>query len=73
MAEGNPQITIHDVATTEVGDHAIDGGWYEITATTDAGPVTTQGAYMLLAQRGTDGAWKIHWMVANGRPVPTMP
>ena len=69
LAQGNPQLTIHAVGTEELGEWAIDGGWYEITATTEQGPVASSGAYMLLARRGDDGAWKIHWIIGNSRPA----
>ncbi|MGE0555076.1 MAG: SgcJ/EcaC family oxidoreductase [Gemmatimonadales bacterium] len=71
IAEGSPQVTIHDIATMPAGDDmAIDGGWYELVATTPEGSATTTGAYMLLVRKGADGAWLIHRMIANGRPAP---
>ncbi len=71
MAEGSPQLTIHAVQTTEFPDGwAIDGGWFEIKATTPQGPVGRMGAYMLLARRGADNSWKIHWSITNVGPAP---
>ncbi|MBM4186368.1 MAG: hypothetical protein FJ206_03545 [Gemmatimonadetes bacterium] len=71
MAQGSPQLTIHDVSTTELpGGWALDGGWYEVNAKGPNGPVRRIGVYMLLAQRQSDGSWKIHWAVNNGGPAP---
>ncbi len=71
MAQGSPQLTIHAVGTTELPDGwAIDGGWYEVKATTPQGPTARMGAYMILARRGADNSWKIHWSVTNGGPAP---
>ncbi len=69
MAEGNPQLTIHAVGSEILGEWALDGGWYELSMTTEAGPVTTTGAYMLLARRAEDGSWKIHRSITNNRPA----
>ena len=70
VAQGSPQLTIHDVSTTELpGGWAIDGGWYEVKATSPKGPVNRAGVYLLLAQRQADTSWKIHWSVTNGGPV----
>jgi uncharacterized protein (TIGR02246 family) len=70
MAQGSPQLTVNDVATTELpGGWAIDGGWYEVKATSPQGPVSRVGVYMLLAQRQADNSWKIHWSVTNGGPA----
>ena len=70
MAQGSPQLTIHEVATTDLPDGwAIDAGWYLVNATTPQGPASRAGAYMLLAQRQADNSWKIHWSVTNGGPV----
>ena len=71
MAQGSPQLTIHEVGTTEFPDGwAIDGGWFEVKATTPQGPAARMGGYMLLARRGADNSWKIHWSVTNSGPVP---
>ena len=71
VAQGSPQLAIHDVSTTELpGGWAIDGGWYQITAASPKGPVNRAGVYMLLAQRQADNSWKIHWSVTNGGTVP---
>jgi uncharacterized protein (TIGR02246 family) len=70
MAQGSPQVTVHDVSTTELpGGWAIDGGWYEVKATSPQGPVNRIGVYLLLAQRQADSSWKIHWSVTNGGPA----
>jgi uncharacterized protein (TIGR02246 family) len=70
MAQGSPQLTVHDVSTTELpGGWAIDGGWYEVKATSPQGPVNRVGVYLLLAQRQADNSWKIHWSVTNGGPA----
>ncbi|MFQ5678774.1 MAG: YybH family protein [Gemmatimonadota bacterium] len=69
MAEGSPQLTIHDVGTMDLGPGwKLDGGWYELTATTDEGSATQIGSYMILCQQGDDGSWKIRWAVSNGKP-----
>ena len=66
----SPQVDIHDVYTMELGDGwAIDSGWYEITATGEAGPVGQSGAYINLVRRQADGSWKIHWLVSNAQPT----
>jgi uncharacterized protein (TIGR02246 family) len=66
----SPQVDIHDVYTMELGDGwAIDAGWYEITATGEAGPVGQSGTYVNLVRRQADGSWKIHWLVSNGQPT----
>jgi ketosteroid isomerase-like protein len=71
MAQGSPQVTIHAVATTELPDGwAIDGGWYQVKATTPNGAVTQTGVYMLLARRQADQSWKIHWLTSNGGSSP---
>lgn len=69
----SPQLTIHDVGTVEVADGwAVDGGWYELTGTTDEGTTTQTGSYMLLSRQTDDGSWKIHWLVSNGQSSVTM-
>jgi len=71
IAQGQPQITIHDVETIELGNGwVLDSGWYEVTATAEAGPQTRSGAYVVLGQRAEDGSVKIHWHYANSHPVP---
>lgn len=71
MAQGSPQLTLHAVGTMELPDGwAIDGGWFEVKATTPEGPAARVGRYLLLARRGTDNSWKIHWSVTNVGPAP---
>lgn len=71
MAEGSPQLTIHEVGFADLGEGwVIDGGWYEITATTEDGEVRQTGAYMLLCRQADDGSFKLHWVVSNGQPNP---
>lgn len=71
FAMGSPKIDLHDVGTLDLGDGwAVDGGWYEINATGEAGPITQRGNYMMLARQQADGAWKIHWVVSNGQAAP---
>ncbi len=66
----SPQIDLHDVGTIELGGGwALDGGWYELTATTEAGPANTQGGYLILARQAEDGTWKIHWAFSNSQPA----
>jgi len=48
----------------------IDGGWFEIKATTPQGPTGRMGGYMLLARREADNSWKIHWSITNVGPAP---
>jgi uncharacterized protein (TIGR02246 family) len=73
MSRGSPQLTIHEVGTTEYpGGWATDGGWYEIKAKGPKGPVNQIGAYMLLARKQADNSWQIHWSVNNGMPAPAM-
>lgn len=67
----SPQITIHDVGTEDLGDGwALDGGWYELTASTDEGDIVQTGNYMILCQQDAEGNWKIHWAVTNGHTDP---
>jgi ketosteroid isomerase-like protein len=67
MAEGSPQITIHDVGTTQLdAEWALDGGWYELKPKTGA---ATAGAYVLLARKAPDGTWKIHRHIGNTGPA----
>jgi uncharacterized protein (TIGR02246 family) len=62
-------ITIHDVATMDLGNgYALDGGWYEISA---GGAVQQGGTYMLLAHQ-ENGAYRIKWHVSNGRAPAAM-
>lgn len=71
MSQGSPQLTIHEVGTTEYPDGwAIDAGWYEVTAKGPKGPVNQIGGYVLLARKQADGSWQIHWSVTNGMPAP---
>jgi uncharacterized protein (TIGR02246 family) len=71
MAAGNPQVEMHDVATIPMGEGwAVDGGWYRINATTEAGATVTEGVFLTLCQQQPDGSWKVHWGVSNGRTLP---
>jgi ketosteroid isomerase-like protein len=71
IANGSPQLTIHDVGTIDLADGwKLDGGWYEIVATPPEGRITRSGAYMMLVRRLDDGTWKIQWAVSNGQPTP---
>jgi uncharacterized protein (TIGR02246 family) len=72
MGAAPTTIDIHDVGTAELGDGwAIDGGWYEITAT-DSGEPVQAGSYMTLARQAEDGSWQLHWAVTNGRTADQM-
>lgn len=74
IANGAPQLTVHDVATTALSDGwALDGGWWEATATTPDGPRTRRGTYMLLASQAADQSWRIEWFISNGAVVPPAP
>jgi uncharacterized protein (TIGR02246 family) len=65
-AEGDPQITIHEVEAMDIGDGwTLGAGWYEISAATG----NSDGAYMMLTRAGDDGNMQIHWAVSNGNPV----
>ena len=69
FAMGSPQLVLHDIGTLELGDGwAVDGGWYELNATSEEGDVTQIGNYMLLCRQQEDGSWAIHWAVSNGLP-----
>lgn len=68
MAEGSPQLAVHDIGTLDLGNGwKLDGGWYELTATTDEGSATQVGNYAILCQQADDGSWKIHWAVTNAK------
>mgnify|MGYP001371980729 CR=1 FL=1 len=72
VSQGSPQLTVHDVNTEVLpGGWAIDGGWWEVSATTPDGPMNRVGAYMLLARQQADQTWKIEWFATNGGVVPT--
>ncbi len=67
MAQGSPQLTIHDVTTTDLGDGTMmDSGWYELALETAEGPARVTGMYASLARQDAEGNWKIHWFVGNG-------
>jgi uncharacterized protein (TIGR02246 family) len=67
MAEGSPQIAIHDVGTTQLdAEWALDGGWYELKPKTGA---ATAGIYMSLVRKAQDGTWKIHRSISNSGPA----
>jgi uncharacterized protein (TIGR02246 family) len=67
MAEGSPQITVHDVGTTQLdAEWALDGGWYELKPKTGA---ATAGVYMSLVRKAQDGTWKIHRSISNTGPA----
>jgi uncharacterized protein (TIGR02246 family) len=69
LAQGAPQITIHDVGTEVLPEGwAFDGGWWVITATAPEGPRTRIGGYVLLARQQADGSWRIHWFASNAGP-----
>ena len=69
MAETSSELTIHDVATQELGEGwALDGGWYQLDAPDGDGPISA-GAYLLLCKQAEDGSWQIHWSVVNGQPM----
>ena len=66
VADGNPQLTIHEVEAMDIGDGwFVGGGWYESSSASG----DTSGAYILLARAGDDGNMQIHWVVTNGNPV----
>ncbi len=67
--DSKPQIEIHDVGTVDLGDdHALDGGWYVVHATTPDGTMQQGGTYLNVMQKQADGSWKIQWSVTNGQP-----
>jgi uncharacterized protein (TIGR02246 family) len=67
MAEGSPQIAIHDVGTTQLdAEWALDGGWYELKPKTGT---ATAGVYMSLVHKAQDGTWKIHRSISNSGPA----
>ncbi len=69
MTESPLEITIHDVATWELGEGwALDGGWYQMDAP-DGGDPVWAGTYMILCKQAEDGSWQIHWEVSNGHPL----
>lgn len=70
MAAGSPQITIHEVATMDMGDGwYVGGGWSE--AATDGEPQL--GHWISLVRTAEDGSASIHWMVTNTVPQSAMP
>lgn len=67
MAEGSPQIAIHEVMNQDLGDgYSVDAGWYQITVTgpegEEEGPA---GTWMTLVRTGADGQRRIHWALSN--------
>jgi uncharacterized protein (TIGR02246 family) len=71
MWTGTQSVVIHDVGTLELGnDMVADGGWFEITATTADGDVSSMGAYLNLLRRQPDGSYQIVWGITNGQPAP---
>ncbi len=71
LFEANPgvQVTIHDVATIELGEGwALDGGWFLLEAA-DGGDPVAAGSFLLLCEQGEDGSWKIKWDVSNMQPL----
>lgn len=68
---GTQSIVIHDVGTLELGnDMVADGGWFELTATTSDGSVSSMGAYLNLLRRQPDGSYQIVWGITNRQPAP---
>lgn len=69
ITENPSQLTIHDVATWELGEGwALDGGWYQMDAP-DGGDPMLAGTYLILCKQAEDGSWQIHWAVSNGHPL----
>lgn len=70
MVQGSPQLEVHNAGTWDLGDGwYIDGGWYEVTASTPDGERARSGTYVTLASIAEDGTATIHWMVTNGWPA----
>lgn len=71
IANGSPQITIHDVGSHDLADGwRADSGWFEITSTMEGATTTQHGTYFAIFRREADGAWKIHKLVTNSRVRP---
>jgi len=69
IAAGASKITIHDVGTTDLAEGwKLDGGWYDVAASTNEGTTSQIGGYMILCRQMDDGSWKIQWAVSNGQP-----
>lgn len=63
MAEGSPQIELHDVMIRDLGDGwHVGTGWYD--QTTEDG-TESSGAYMVLTSTAADGSTVIHWDASN--------
>ena len=63
---GATGLVIHPVGAEDLGEGwAIEGGWFEIN--TAGGMVN--GTYMVLGRQQDDGAYRIHWSLANGHPA----
>lgn len=65
LAEGSPQITIHEVAVEDMGDGwYVAGGWYEIAA----GDASQGGSWITVVRTAEDGSQRLHWAVTNATP-----
>lgn len=67
MAEGSPQVEIHEVGHRDLGDgYHLGVGWYSVTVETPDGEADQGGTYMVLSRMDDDGQRRIHWAISNG-------
>lgn len=66
IAEGSPQLAIHQTGVKEIGEGwFVTIGWYETEATMEGETVRRQGNYTTVAQPTEDGGFLIRWGISN--------
>lgn len=72
MDAGLKDPSLEAVEVVEFDDHAYEVGALSITAPGDDGePASVSGKYMVIWQRGDDGAWRLHRDIWNMSPAPS--
>jgi uncharacterized protein (TIGR02246 family) len=72
-AEGAPAFAIQTGEVRVAGDWAVGRGSYSWTASTEEGTMTVPGKWMILFERGADGAWRAANTIWNiDVPEPAM-
>ena len=78
FANATFKIDIVADETMTMGTSGFDRGHFKITVTPKAGgpPMTDEGRYVVLVEKGPDGAWKVTRSIENSSlpmPMPPMP